>query len=59
MAYSEQQQGESHVKSSYAVCDTNSLQGTSIPFLYQQNCLERLPSSLFVLHQKLIKYSYI
>lgn len=32
MAYSEQQQGDSHVRSSYAVCDTNSLQGTSIPF---------------------------
>lgn len=40
MAYSEQQQGDGHVKSSYAVCDTQSLQGTSIPFLSQQSCLK-------------------
>lgn len=59
MACSEQQQGVSRVKSSYAVCDINSLQGTSIPFVYQQNCLEILPSSLILLHHKSMNYSYI
>lgn len=56
---SEQQQGDSHVKSSYAVCDINSLQGTSIPFLYQQSLLEGLPSSLVLLHHNSMKCSYI
>lgn len=59
MAYSEQQQGDTHVKSSYAVCDTSSLQGTSIPFLYQKSLLECLPHSLVLLHHKSMKYSYI
>lgn len=29
------------------------------PFLYQQSCLEGLPNSLVLLHQKLVKYAYI